>query len=157
MNNLTKSFKTKLDKTMKKLDKLYNTINCGGCGIFASELGNVLKQKGLNVKYLLVLKYKPHVEIAQRYARENKILDLNNLHWGHVMVLVDKKLVDSEGVFNKLNERFKSGRKYYGVELPEVTLNEWLTPKYESNWNRTFDRGKLVPKIKKELIKNLVD
>lgn len=147
--------KNKLSEILIKLDQTYTTLNCGGCGAFAKVLGDVLKKKGHKVKYLLVLAYKPHVEIANQYTNKNKIPELNRLNWTHIMTIVDGKLVDSEGVFNKLNDRYKSGGRY-GVKLPEKTLNDWLSPEYKSNWNPIFDR-KLIPKIKKELDKSLVD
>lgn len=153
MNNI--EHKKKLEKTLTKLNKTYNTINCGGCGYFAKELGSVLKTKGYEVKYVLLLSDEDEVEYANKCIKKNEINILNGLSWAHVMVNVEDKLIDVEGLFDanfdKKNNVYKKDR-YIGITLPESLLHTWLTPKYDKNWNPYFDRG-IVPKIKKELQK----
>ena len=154
--------KFRLQKTLKKLNTIYNTINYGGCGYFAKELGNVLKTKGYEVKYVLLLSNEDEVDYANKCINKNKINILNGLSWAHVMVNVEDKLIDVEGLFDvkydekkKVYLRTKGYSKYYGITLPETLLHTWLTPQYDKNWNPTFDR-KIVPKMRKELQKSLV-
>jgi len=145
--------KEKLEKALTKLNNTYATINCGGCGHFAKELGEVLKTKGYKVKYVLLLLNKSEVEYANKCIKKNEIDILNELSWAHVMVKTNGKLIDSEGIHNNL---LVYKKRCYAVTLPELFLSTWLTPQYDHNWNSTFDRG-IVPKIKKVLQKSLVD
>lgn len=150
--------KIRLKKTLKKLNTTYNTINSGGCGYFAKELGDVLKTKGYKIKYVLLLSNEDDVDYANKSIKNNQIKILNGLSWAHVMVNIEDKLIDVEGVceanYDKKNEIYTKDR-YVGITLPETLLHTWLTPKYDSNWNPRFDRD-IVPKIRKELQKSLV-
>jgi hypothetical protein len=151
--------KIKLEKTLRRINSTYKYINCGGCGHFAKELGTTLKTKGYEVKYILLLSDEGDVDYANKSIKDNKLDILNNLSWGHVMVNVEDKLIDIEGLceakYDKKNKVYKKDR-YIGITLPENVLFTWLTPKYDHNWNRAFNRD-YIPKIRKELQKSLVD
>lgn len=155
MKQLTTDFKTKLDKVMKKIDKTYVTLNYGGCGAFAKELGDIIKKKGFEVKYLLVISRKDEIKESIRNNNSGKISGFRGTSWCHIMLIVNGKLVDSEGVFNRLNERF--GGKKYGIKLSENVLETWLGEDYYRDWNPTFNREKFIPQIKKNLEKYLAD
>jgi hypothetical protein len=154
--------KAKLEKTLNKLKETYKTINYGGCGYLAKELGDILKTKGCEVKYVLLLRSEDHIAPANKRIKQNRIDGLNMLDWAHVMLNVEDKLIDVDGLceaeYDKSKKVFikkNTYTKYYGVELPEQTLSEWLMPEYDSHWNYAFDR-KIVPKMRKVLQKNLL-
>jgi hypothetical protein len=161
--NKIEQIQDKLETTLKKLKRTYNTINCGGCGYFAKELGDILKNKGYEVKYVLLMRMESHIEPTNKAIKQNKIDKVNELSWCHVMLNVEDKLIDVDGLVRSEYDEAKKVyiknnvySKYYGVTLPEKTLSKWLMPKYDSHWNYMFDRS-IVPKIRKELQKSLVD
>ncbi len=146
----------KLKKTLEKLNKAYSLINHGGCGYFAKEFGSILKAKGIQHKYYLLVSSLSNVKEAIKRIEAKDIDRLNMyVHWTHVMVNVDDKLIDAEDVVDiSLEDGYKRKGRHYLVELPEDLLHEWLTPEYDSHWNYTFDRKK-VPVIREVLNKNL--
>ena len=137
----------------KKLYAEYNTINgrvndinYGGCGIFAEHL------------YLTLIKLKIKAELVvicpKAEAMDQRILT-GQRSWGadaigHILVRVDNKLFDSEGVYSshkKVGTYYQSGYSELSEKLTLPVLKKWNGN--PNQWNYRFNR-KDIPVIKKE-------
>lgn len=144
----TKDLLAKYDKVIKDVTKKVKHVNRGGCGVFALELGNVLKQNKIKFKYVMLFRHiaSEDKDYFKTLMENNMVSDFNSeASWTHIVVKVGKKYIDGEEMLDK--------PKHKGIPMNEDFLNNLI--KQKSYWNPMFDR-KQKPTIKKILEKHLV-
>ncbi len=139
---MPESFLIRLLATLNEINNYCNTINHGGCGIFAKMLGELLEDRGYVVKYYVVLASDTFIDLLRIDNTCDNVLQTN---FYHVVINVDNKIIDSNGVvdINDYNE--------HHIEIEKVTLKELLK---KANWRKTYDPAH-TPKIEEILYKNL--
>ncbi len=145
----SKEVLAKYEKVINEVNKKVKHVNRGGCGIFALELGNVLKQNKIKFKYVMLFRHieKTEKDYFKALIENNMISDFNSeASWTHIVVKVGKKYYDAEDIMDKPNRQ--------GIPINEEFLNNFV--KQKKYWNPMFDR-KYKPTIKKILEKHLVD
>ena len=143
----------KYDNIINDISNKVNRVNCGGCGLYAKMLGDILKAN--NIKFDYVMLFRQSVTRDKQlkvYIDNNDVEEVNNYHWSHIMVKIGKRYVDAVGVFNS--------PMFNGNRLETKKINgEFLETMLEQKhmWNPTFNRKTEKPKIKRILKKHLVD
>jgi len=144
----SKEVLAKYEKVINEVNKKVKHVNRGGCGIFALELGNVLKQNKIKFKYIMLFRHieKTEKDYFKTLMENNMVRDFNSeASWTHIVVKVGRKFIDGEEITNK--------PKREGLEMNEEFLLTLINQK--NYWNSTFDR-KQKQTIKKILEKHLV-
>lgn len=144
----TKDLLAKYDKVIKDVTKKVKHVNRGGCGVFALELGKVLKENKIKFKYVMLFRHidNEDKDYFKTLMENNMVSDFNSeASWTHIVVKVGKKYIDGEEMLDK--------PKHKGIPMNEDFLNNLI--KQKSYWNSMFDR-KQKPTIKKILEKHLV-
>jgi len=130
-----------------------NRVNCGGCGLYAKMLGDVLKANNIKFDYVMLFRQSvTYDKQLKAYIDNNDVEEVNNYHWSHIMVKIGKRFIDAEGVFDS--------PMFNGIRLETKKINgEFLETMLEQKymWNPTFNRKTEKPKIKRILKKHLVD
>lgn len=147
-----KFLSTKLRKATEKFDK----INSGGCAVFAEMLS--VKLNALNVDHKIVYlvdnfrgdkKEKFNEIVSDKSKFSNLELNSNGIYCLHMMIDIDGKLVDCDGVHESL-----SATIYDGYICGELTTKQCNKISYNDEdvytWNKMFDRGQ-IPDMKKSL------
>jgi len=160
MKKMSAYYKMRVSETMEFIKKRYPSINSGGCGIFANDLGVILSNEGYKVEYVFVCRdsvWKEKIDIMI----DNKNIDTlmsGSVDWLHILTVVNGYVIDSEGM-KTYNQYHRSGiyntnirfSKPFGKDI----LDALNSPTYAHNWNKTFDID-LVKPIQKDLQTNLV-
>jgi phosphomannomutase len=144
----SKEVLAKYEKVINEVNKKVKHVNRGGCGIFALELGNVLKQNKIKFKYIMLFRHieKTEKDYFKTLMENNMVRDFNSeASWTHIVVKVGRKFIDGEEITNK--------PKREGLEMNEEFLLTLINQK--NYWNSMFDR-KQKQTIKKILEKHLV-
>jgi len=158
----------KLYHNYKTINEKIPTINSGGCGIFAEYLYSTLKRFGLKPKLGVItnsikgLNYR--IKVWKTYGEDRYDLYGNQFAIvEHVVVILENKLlVDSTGVYDNLKQH--SDSDYHNSKLNKrltlETLKDWN--RKGEFWNETFDRDyerviedkldKCYNKVKKSLV-----
>jgi hypothetical protein len=143
----------KYDNIINDISNKVNRINCGGCGLYAKMLGDILKENNIKFDYVMLFRQSvTNDKQLKAYIDNNDVDEVNNYHWSHVMVKIGKRYVDAEGVFDS---PMFSGIRLETKKISEVFLETMLEQK--SMWNPTFNRKTEKPKIKRILKKHLVE
>jgi hypothetical protein len=121
-------------------------LNKGGCGIFAEHFYKALKQFGLFPK-LAVITYADRVPSLKLSIATNENYGLMFVR--HIVVIIDKKMYDSKGVYKTLKATNYIDPKLVR-NLPLELLEQWN--KDRKMWNKRFDHRqiKTVENIIKE-------
>lgn len=140
----------------KPINEKVKYINHGGCGIFAEHLYCTLIKLGLNPSLGVITRNaKGMMERIIAWRSHNGVIaeSIYEVNHGcacvdHVVVILEGKIIDSEGVYNSYKE-IKDGR-YSEYEITDTlclkVLRSWNN---EGNfWNWFFDRSniKLIEK-----------
>jgi uncharacterized protein YdeI (YjbR/CyaY-like superfamily) len=150
---ISKDFKTKYEELSFELNKKVRAINCGGCGCYAISLSDTLKELGYQHKFVVVFHRKESLINGKKFLQEENMTDFLHCGWTHIMLKVNGKLIDSEGIFNNLSDRYQESRKYHSI-VDERYVKELVDN--EDVWNPMFDR-KHVKKIETIMKKHLVN
>ena len=149
-----KDFLAKYDKIVKDITKRVNHVNRGGCGVYASLLGEELKKTKVKFEYVILFRGsidKYDNEEIENGIANNDVDTINQYAWTHVMIkLNNRKFIDGEGVYPSAQ---MSGKKLKHKEISEELLNGMLDKTYI--WNPMFKRQTEKRKIKKILEKHL--
>lgn len=78
------------------------------------------------------------------------IENIANDAWDHIMLLVNGKLIDSTGIYNKVKDVPEYEDYMLSVPLPLTCFETITSEKYANMWNKCFQRS-LIPNIEKEL------
>lgn len=116
-------------------------INAGGCGIFAENLYKTFKSFNIDCKLVIIT----DTAAGMEKRLEVELTDPNASGYArlyHIMVEVDGKFVDSDGVFDSYSKDY--GRTEI-TDLSIETLERWNKIE-EGFWNHWFDR-KQIPLI----------
>jgi hypothetical protein len=126
----------------KDINTSVKNINWGGCGIFAEQLYKTLLKLGIETKLAVI------TNDARQLKRRIKNKPYKNEPLvQHVVVRLGKKLIDSEGIYNKP----KDINFYYDNEIapiPLAVLSKWN--KKADFWKDYFNR-KDIKTIKTKL------
>lgn len=143
----TKDLVAKYDKVLQDVSKNIKHINCGGCGIYALELGKVLEQQKVKFKYIMLFHRltDTHKKDIKEVIKNNRITEFNYYSWTHVVIKVGRKYFDGESVCDKLNKTYLPISQEF---LTEMVGNEKM-------WNYMFNRRQ-TPKLRTILKKHLV-
>ncbi len=143
----------KYDNIINDISNKVNRVNCGGCGLYAKMLGDILKANNIKFDYVMLFRQSvTYDKQLKAYIDNNDVEEVNNYHWSHIMVKIGKRFIDAEGVFD--SPMFNGSR----LECKKINgdfLETMLEQKYM--WNPTFNRKTETPKIKRILKKHLVD
>jgi len=135
-----------LYKNYRKINSEIDNINAGGCGVFAEHLYNTLKRLGLKPKLGVVtnsikgINYR--IKVWEMFGKDR--YDLYGYHYGvveHIVVILeDKLLVDSTGVYSHIKQHRDNyyHDKRLSKKLNLKVLKNWN--KKGSFWNDEFDR-----------------
>lgn len=130
-----------------------NRVNCGGCGLYAKMLGDILKANNIKFDYVMLFRQSvTYDKQLKAYIDNNDVEEVNNYHWSHIMVKIGKRFIDAEGVFDS---PMFNGSRLETKKINGEFLETMLEQKYM--WNPTFNRKTETPKIKRILKKHLVD
>jgi hypothetical protein len=134
-----------------KINTKVPTINRGGCGIFAEVLYHKLIKLGLK-PILGVITYKSFEGDTDRLV--DMKYQINNVR--HVVVIVGKKLIDSEGIYNDVIDT-KYDKPKLIKNIPIEKLMEWN--KDRGLWNPRFkaNHTRIVKNLLNIVYKNLVE
>jgi hypothetical protein len=125
-------------------------LNRGGCGIFAEHLYITLKKMGYKPRIVCLTRDKEQLkEFVQLNTTDCS--DFYNLSIGHVVIMINGKLIDSRGIHNTVDECWSSrflNQKYYKLTIRFDLLRTWNNDRYF--WNNSFDR-KNIKTIEKRL------
>lgn len=125
-------------------------INWGGCGFYANELGSLLKAKNIKFKYVVLFGYIEAKHNTNKLVKSNLVEDFSRLDWYHVMIKVNGKFIDADGIHD--------APVFNGRIMKTRTLTDRFFSAFVGMnrlWNSHFDRGE-IPVMKKILRKNLV-
>lgn len=136
------------DKIVKELKPLQ--VNWGGCGFYARELGSLLKAKNIKFKYVVLFNNITPKSNTNKLVKSNNVEEFNNLSWYHVMIKLDGKFIDAEGIHNT---SLFNGKKMKTRTITDSFFNTFVS--IDKFWNWNFDRDN-IKKIKSVLKKNLV-
>lgn len=127
-------------------------INCGGCGVFAKTLHEILINLGYKPKIVLHIKDHttvPNYKEVYSQLKKNKgdIITSDDfyradINWFHISIKIGRTCYDSNGVYAPTENL-----KY--VVISETTLQTML--KNPADWHPYFNRRHGVPQIKKAL------
>lgn len=154
---LTKELTAKINEAMGVIGSKFPNIACGGCGLFAKSLGNILEGLGVEFDYVLI----HHTEYGMARGNEginnNIVRDVIHSSWTHVMIKVGNKYIDNEGVFHTKAEVLGkySRDKYIGEPLGKNLFLRFVSPRYKSGWNDEFNRrqmGGITRNLKKYIV-----
>jgi len=158
MNNIIKYLNTELPK----INSTINNINAGGCGVFASILGERLEKLGFKPKYvLLTSKSYNKVNYGRKYIKDNKDVKIWELDEyitaSHVVVSLSGYYIDSSGCHKIGKEDWYCDKKRLkkGIDINLDTLKRFCDD--ESYWNTEFAKYKIVKKYKVSRIKSKLD
>lgn len=155
----------KMDNNNKIADKIqniggkYNTLNCGGCGVFAVELYEKLKELGGDPKLYILsnYSYNEFEHIRKKLIKDCNILpDLgmyNDYNWylSHVVVHFDGGWFDSTGVYKSFDELNEGWCCEHHFEIDYSEMKVMVDS--PNGWNDMFSRS-LIPKLKKDFDTN---
>ena len=125
-------------------------VNWGGCGFYANELGNLLKAKNIKFKYVVLFGYIEAKHNTNKLVKSNLVEDFSRLDWYHVMIKINNKFIDAEGIHDA---PVFNGRKMKTRTLTDRFFSTFVG--MDRLWNWHFDRGN-IPVMKKILKENLV-
>jgi len=135
---------TDIFKEIQPINEQVDSINCGGCGVFAEHLYDLFIKLG----------HKPELAIITN-SKKDMDKRVKGIPWEnypsitHIVVKVDKYYMDNSGVFDKIED--VPGYGFWGNELCTdltiETLKEWTS--WSSLWNDTFDRKHIKTIAKK--------
>ena len=135
------------DKVINDITKKVTHVNRGGCGVFAYELGKVLKENKVKFKYVMLFRDIDDKDYVRSLIDNNLVSDFNSdTSWSHIVVKVGRKYIDGQEIMNKINKT--------ALPMSEEFLTKLI--KKERYWNSLFDRTQKI-KIKKILKKHLVE
>jgi hypothetical protein len=144
MRYLTQGFKAQLSNALTTIQETYDSINNGGCGIFAKIVEKQLTKRGFNVEYVFLFRSKHCVNSANENARCNDVYGLYCTSWCHVLLRVNGYYVDSSGVHKSEDDLKTKGDWHYeyvvGDPIPKDFMMEFLSNDNRNNWNSCFDR-----------------
>jgi len=129
-------------------------LNNGGCGVFALKLYNLLLKLNLTPKLIVIT---DNIEGMKERIKTDKY----GATLFHIMVVINKKYIDSTGVYSKIKEIPHSYNDKPCVELPISVLEKWVSN--EHMWNNDFNRSdikvidKILIKSFRKVKKNLVN
>ncbi len=134
----------------QKINNSVYKLNAGGCGIFAEFAYRSLVNVGLKPE--LAVLTRPNemtVDKVKESLRNNA--SAFEVPFNHVVLIIGKKLIDSNGVHNHprdISEHYSRLHLVKGLDVE--LLKEWNSNPY--NWNTIFDRKK-IPLIQKRMRK----
>jgi len=141
-----------LAKRLRAIGKKIPNINYGGCGVFAYALHAALAKSGI----------KSAIAIVSRKGNGviRSVNELDGAHFMHMIVRVDGKYLDSDGVYagNTLTAVSNSRAKYgWMADKLDVAHPKALTAmnKLADEWNPRFDRTNI--RIVKKMVRAAVD
>lgn len=146
-----------LDAFCKSIYESHQSINAGGCGVFASLVGNRLS-KVAKVKIRVTdmfMEDKKLIPSARKNIKKNTLYEwnMNGVSFGHIIVefLYKKKTyyVDATGV-HQVASRCCFGWPMYTDPLTLKEVDELSG--VAKGWNQSFDR-RAVPAIKRKVDK----
>ena len=158
--NLTERKAFVLTQKLQDILNAYPTINKGGCGLFAKELGMILQDKGYKVEVIILFAYRHCREDGNNFISNNQLTKLYESYysWTHVMLLVNGKYyIDSSGVYKDFKGWLDANRvihRHRSRPFDLGFLNEFISDDYADKWASQFDRG-LMGEIKNKLKKSL--
>lgn len=144
----------KLYNEYKDINEKVRNINLGGCGIFAEKLYLILCELGYKPKLGVIT---DNIRLMNMRIR-GEILWNENATVRHVVVILDGRLMDSEGIYNTVHDTSYRKPKLC-KRVPLKKLQEWNADIWM--WNDDFNRGqvktidktlkKVYKKVKKDL------
>jgi hypothetical protein len=138
---------TQLNNKLPFINNKIPHINEGGCGIFASILGEKLTRMGYNPKYFILTKVNDKLNNTQ-----TKKFTLDEIHEKippyHIVVVLKGYYIDSRGCIKNGHWYCNGDRLKKGMEMSLEQLKEYV--KNETYWNNVFNRKK-IPKIIKSI------
>jgi len=135
-----------LNTELQKINNNHQSINRGGCGIFAEALYLSLSKVGLKPKLAVLTR---RTEMDEKEVKKNLKNNANayEVPFSHIVVVIGKKYIDSNGVQKSfMNTPFWNCLCVKGMDVE--LLKEWNKNKY--NWNDVFNRTQ-IPSIKKKI------
>jgi len=145
----------RIENCLRRISEVVNeeveSLNSGGCAVFAVELAKRLQAIGEAVN-IRVYNYSPvdveHVErtyFNDSKPESSKEWCANNVHFVHVVVEWGDRLWDSESeVYTSNGERWKG---WYVLAEGNISMSAIeVLANHRSNWNPTFDR-KQIPRL----------
>lgn len=145
-----------LDALGRAAETQVDSLNCGGCAVYASMVGRELEKLGIPVRGIVAMEA---WEIPNLDKVRKHVEDTGNIsHW------------NANGVeFNHVGLQFKLGNRWYQYDSSGVTgPKPWLKHEYwevckgslsmvelenlansPTGWNEWFNRHTEIPKLKK--------
>ena len=146
---------------LKVIDKKFDYVNCGGCGVVALFISEELTK--YNIKHDIIWIAYPNQKVKSVLKKTLKtnsnpsLYDINGATLVHAMIRIGRdKFVDSTGVTKGFNNtewwRYNNLTKVDIEILRTLALNP-------NGWNSSFNRSQIKPikKIVKKTLKCLVD
>lgn len=152
-----------LTSELPKINSSINNINAGGCGVFASLLGERLENIGYKPKYvILTSKSYDDIKNGKKYVKvfknDSNVWDLDKyVDAIHVVLSLSGYYIDSSGC-HKIGVKSwycKDKRLKKGVDIDLETLKRFCNE--ESYWNNEFAKYKIVKRYKISRIKSKLD
>lgn len=151
----TKKVLDTLNGKLPEINKKFENINLGGCGVFAYLLHTMLENKGVESKVVLINPHNFKMSFNHLKEQTNNSFDVNQFmekvgYLVHLMVLIDNRYVDSTGVYDclSLHPNSSFSNKTDNGEFPIGSLKNLID--CTNAWNDIFDRAQ-IPAIEKEL------
>lgn len=148
-----------IDEISEKVCANIESVNSGGCGVFAAELGKRLQALGFKDVNCRVYNYEEECEnmvfsdlnTLEQYLREHnqprgeaEVWNDNGVYFSHVMLHVDGLLCDCEGYISADDPEAAVWSEDYLLLDGFVTIEamaELACNPY--NWNPTFPRSQI--------------
>lgn len=145
-----------LGKGLVNINQTYPDINCGGCGVFAYELGVLLKERGIDSKVVWIQHFS-----SRRLRKEfnkvintqpKKLFDIDeDIICSHIMLYIDGLYIDSTGVYKSFSNTDWGLCDYKILDYTTIDNIKRIC-NHSKGWNVTFKR-KFISPIKKDLKK----
>jgi len=157
-----------LYNSYKQINKEIRNINKGGCGAFAEHLYHVLIRLGLKPTLGVITRnikgMDERIKAWDKFSSDAEDIDYKHGYAcvENVMVILNGKLIDSEGIYDDIKLHDDSYYHKMGI-CDTLTIN--VLKDWNDNgdfWNNSFDRNKIkliekrlnncYKKVKKSLV-----
>lgn len=126
-----------LELHLPRIKSRVPNINSGGCGIFTFSLKEALNSLGIRSSIHIITS--SDIEAFNQNIQEDEMLAMDLMGWTHIILKVGDYLIDSDGVYEGLDdcEKFIGWNYKLSCEISIDYLEDMID---NLRWNKMFDR-----------------